>query len=332
MAPRYGQKVKILHLIDILQKHTDEDHPLNAAELCEKLAKRGVTAERKSIYDDIEQLIDFGYDIIKTRSPRAGFFLGARDLELPEVYLLADAVRSAKFITPKKTRELVAKLDGMLSVYQAHEREKNIFFDPAGKCDNEELFRLIDGISTAIKNRKKIRFSYSVRTLSDSRQLTKRTREMLISPYAMTWQDDHYYVIGNYEKYDNLLHLRIDRMRKLEVTDQPIRPFSEVSEYKDQFDVSDYTKKLFSMFGGKTETVEMRCSKDILEQVVDRFTDSIFIRNITDTHFEFSVEAAVSDGLIRWAVSYGEKITVLKPDVLREQIRQRAESLLNQYR
>ncbi|MCQ2448973.1 MAG: WYL domain-containing protein [Clostridia bacterium] len=332
MAPRYGQKVKILHLVDILKTYTDEEHPLNAAEICEKLAERGISAERKAIYDDVEQLIDFGYDVIKTRTPRVGFFLGARDLELPEIYLLADAVRSAKFITPKKTRELVGKLDGMLSVHEAHKREKNIFFDTADKCDNEELFRLIDGISTAINERKKIRFKYSVRTLSDSRQIVKRTREMTISPYAMTWQEDHYYVIGNYEKYDNLLHLRIDRMNKLEVLGEAIRPFSEVCEYKEQFDVSDYTKKLFSMYGGETDTVEMRCSKQILEQVIDRFSDKIFIRNITEDEFEFSVKAAISDGLVRWAISHGDSITVLKPESLRQRISAQAQTLLDRYR
>ncbi len=331
MAPRYGQKVKLLHLIDILQTQTDEEHPLNAGELCAKLAERNVTAERKAIYDDLEQLTDFGYDIIKTRSPRAGFFLGARDLELPEIYLLADAVRSASFITPKKTRELIGKLDGMLSVHQARQREKNIYFDPKGKCDNEELFRLIDAISMAISAGKKIRFQYTVRSLSETRQITKRTREMIISPYAMTWKDDHYYVIGNYEKYDNLLHLRIDRMRKAEVTDEPVRPFSEVSEYRAQFDIGDYTQKLFSMYGGKTETVEMRCKKELLEQIIDRFSDAIFIRNITETHFEFSVEAAISDGLVRWALGQGDGVTVLKPECLREQIRATAKELLKNY-
>ena len=113
MEPRIGSKLKILYIIDILKKYSDEDHPITATEICEHLSKYGIAAERKAIYSDIENLIFYGFDIIKTRSPRAGFFMGARELELPELYLLIDAVQAANFITPKKTRELVKKLEIM---------------------------------------------------------------------------------------------------------------------------------------------------------------------------------------------------------------------------
>ncbi len=328
---RNGQKIKLLCLLDILRLHTDEEHPMPANEICDRLAQMGITAERKAIYNDIAALTDYGYDIIKTRVPRPGFFLASREFELPEIYLLADAVRSAKFISPKKTRELLGKLDGMLSLEQARRREKSIFFDTEGKCTNEELFYIIDGISTAIETQKQITFRYTTRSLSEDRSITNVTREMTISPYAMTWQSDHYYVIGNYEKYNNLLHLRIDRMRSVKITEKPSRPYSEVCEYKEFFDVADYTKKLFSMYGGKEGTVELRCERSILEQVIDRFSDNIFIRNVTDTHFTFSTEAIMSDGLIGWILGYGEKIEVISPAALREDLTCRLEAISNLY-
>ena len=126
MAARRGQKLKLLYILDILRKYTDEEHPMNATDICKELEKLSVTAERKSVYDDIEQLIYYGADIIKTRVPKNGFYLGSREFELPEIFLLTDAVRAAKFISTKKTRTLISKLDSMLSVYQLNNRTKKI--------------------------------------------------------------------------------------------------------------------------------------------------------------------------------------------------------------
>lgn len=331
MAPRSGQKLKLLYIIEILRHETDEDHPISAPEICDKLAANGITAERKAIYGDIETLIDFGYDIVKTRVPKAGYFLASREFEIPEIYLLSDAVRTARFISAKKTRELISKLDSMLSDYQAKKRNKGIYIDSAGKCNNEEIFYNIDGISRAIENKHKIALKYGVRELDSNREIKTVLKERVISPYAMTWQDDHYYLIGNYDKYDNLIHMRIDRMRSVNELNEPVRPFSEVSEYRDVFDVADYTKKLFSMFGGETQEIELRCSKNVLEQVADRFGENIFIRNVTDTHFSFSVKAVISGALATWIMNYGEDIEVLSPQSLKDMITDRAEEILRIY-
>ncbi len=331
MAARNGQKVKLLHIIDILRHKSDEEHPLNATEICDLLAARGINAERKAIYSDLNALLDFGYDIVKTDVPKRGFFLGSRELEEPEIFLLCDAVRAANFVSVKKSRELINKLEGMLSDYQTRRGGMGIYMDTDGKCDNEELFYTIDSIAAAIENRHKIMLKYGVRKLGDDRQIKTSVREMKISPYAMTWEDDHYYLIGNYDKYDNLIHLRIDRMRSVTETDEPIRHFREVSDYTDVFDVADYTKRLFSMFGGEMQEIELKCSKDILEQVTDRFTDKIFIRKVTDTSFSFSTNAVVSDALVTWIMNYGDKIEAVAPQNLRDMIADRAKRVLDIY-
>ncbi len=332
MATRNGQKIKLLHLADILMRHTDEEHPLTATQLCDKLAEVGVTAERKAIYDDIEQLIFFGYDIIQSRSAPRGYFLASRDFELPEIYLLADAVRSAKFISAKKTRELTSKLDSMLSLHQVYRREKKIFFDSSSKCDNEEIYYIIDGIDSAIEQHKKISFKYFTRALSQNREVVWKARELTVSPYAMTWQDDHYYLICNNEKYDNLLHLRIDRMRSVKITECTARPFSEVSNYRDAFDIADYTRKLFQMHSGPIEKITLNCKKKILEPILDRFSNGIFIERTDEETFSFSVEVAMSEALISWILSYGEDIKVLSPASLQERVIQRAQEILSKYR
>lgn len=332
MAARNGQKVKLLYIVDILKKYTDEDHPITATEICEKLASNGVTAERKAIYDDIAQLTDYGFDIIKTRTPKSGFFLASREFEIPEISLLIDAVKTAKFISAKKTRVLVSKLEKMLSVYQVKKGDKSVFIDYSEKSHNEEIFYSIDTISRAIESQKKISLKYGVRELNENREIVTNYKTRVISPYALTWQEDRYYLIGNYDKYDNLIHLRLDRMRSVEVLDEPLRHFSKLSSYTDTFDVADYTKKLFGMFGGDFEEIELRCSKDILEKVADRFSENLFIRNVTDEHFSITVKAAVSEGLVTWIMNYGDKIKVLKPSNLIDKIKLRAQTITNLYK
>lgn len=332
MAARRGQKVKLLYIIKILTELTDEEHPLSATEICEKLSAYDITAERKAIYDDIECLISFGYDIIQTRVPKNGYFLASRDFELPEVFLLGDAVRTAKFISEKKTRELTSKLDRLLSKHQTKRNISAIYIDSSNKTKNEELFYNIDRINTAIEEGKKIRFTYIKRVLHEGRQITTESKTRTVSPYAMTWQFDYYYLIGNYEKYDNLMNLRIDRIHSVEILDEPIRHFSEVSDYRDTFDVADYTKKLFGMFGGNMQEIKLRCSNKMLEQVTDRFGDKIFITNVTDATFDFAAKAAVSDALATWIMNYGANIEVISPVELRQKITDRAERILEIYK
>lgn len=330
MAKKQGQRLKILYILDFLKRESDEEHPVTAADICEYLDSQGIAAERKSVYADISALTDYGADIVRSGSPR-GWFLASREFEEPEIYLLADAVRTAGFISAAKTRELVKKLDSFVSRYQAQKRENRVYFSSCAKSVNEEIFYSIDKISRAVSEKKKISFEYVNRVLSPDRTIEKQKRDMLISPYALTWQDDHYYVIGNYEKYDNLIHLRLDRMYKVEITDMPQRHFSEVSEYTDYFDTPDYTAKLFGMHGGEIYDIELKCSKKITEQVADRFGEDIFIKKVTDEDFCFTVRAALSDALVSWVISYGDRVKVLEPQILRDMVISRTEKVLGLY-
>ncbi len=331
MAARWGQKLKLIYIVDILKKHTDEDHPMNAAELCDRLAEFGVSAERKAIYNDIDMLISYGYDIIKTRIPKAGYFLASREFELPEIYLLADAVRSAEFITPKKTRELLNKIDSFLSIHQARKREKTTYISSQYKCKNEAIYYNIDKINEAVEKGVKIKVTYTQRYLSDDKKIRVSEKIMLISPYATLWESDRYYLVGNNEKYDNLIHLRLDRMKKIEVTDEPVRHFKEVSEYTDIFDVADYAAKTFNMYGGEAAEIELRCKKARLEQIIDRFSEEISVYKLTDDTFSFTTNVIISDGLISWLLQFGSDIEVVKPAALRERIAEKIKELSRIY-
>lgn len=330
MSKSWGQKLKLIAVLDVLREHSDEENPITASAICDLLAERGITAERKSVYADIEALTDYGYDIVRSYSPK-GFFLGSREFEEAEIYLLSDAVRTAKFISPKKTRVLVKKLDSLLSRGQRKKREKDIYFNPSQKCSNEEIFYNIDTISQAIRQNKMVEFDYVSRELK-GREFVDVIKKLWVSPYALTWQDDHYYLICNFQKYDNLVHMRLDRMSKVKIRKETARHFSEVSEYTDFFDVADYTNKIFGMYTGNIQTIELCCKKKLAKTVVDRFSENIFITNVTDDEFCFSYKAAVSDALVTFLLNFGDEIKVINPQNLKEMIVNRAEKVINMYK
>jgi len=331
VAKSTGQQVKALAILDLLKKYADEENPLNAIEICDKLYDMGIETERKSVYRGIEALIDYGYDIIQTRSPRAGYYLAEKTFELPEIYLLTDAVQAASFITVKKTRELVKKLDGMLSEGERKKREKGLYIDNGHKCENEEIYYNIDALSRAIADGKKVSFVYTVRNITGDRKLVSSNKEYKVSPYALIWQNEHYYLVANNEKYDNLMHIRLDRVKKVSVLNETFRHFSEVSCYNDYFDIADYAAKSFQMYAGELTEITLRCNSSIIEQVVDRFSDKIFIRNNSDGWFTFSTKVMLSKGLVNWILQFGDNIEVKAPETLIDMIKERIIALEKSY-
>ncbi len=331
MAKQSHQKLKTLYVLDILKKYSDEEHPLNSAEIIKYLAEKDVFAERKSVYDDIAELEFYGIDIIKSDSPKVGWFIGEREFEMPEISLLCDAVRSAKFISSKKTKELINKLNSMLSIYQVGRRDKGVFFSLGDKSGNEEIYYNIDKINIAIEENRQIKIKYYQREFDKNREVSGVAKEMIINPYALCWQDDRYYLIGNHAKYDNLIHLRLDRIRSAAVLQTKSRHFSEVCEYKEFFDTAHYTEKRFSMYSGAAQCVKLWCNREITEQVLDRFGESLFITDVTEEGFKFKVDAVLSDALVTWIMNYADKLRVESPNELREMIKNRARAVLSLY-
>ncbi|MEE0946757.1 MAG: WYL domain-containing protein [Acutalibacteraceae bacterium] len=331
MPKAKGQQLKEIAILDIIKNYSDEENPVNAVEIIEKLSSMGIEVERKAVYRGIDALIDYGCDIIFTRTPKAGYYLVDKLFELPEIYLLTDAVQAASFITVKKTRELVKKLDGMLSEGERRKREKGLYIDNGRKCENEEIYYNIDTLSRAISENKKVSLVYSVRKISSDRKIVMQSKEYKVSPYALIWQNEHYYLVANNEKYDNLMHIRLDRARKISITKENARHFSEVSSYTDKFDIADYASKSFQMYTGELCNIEFECKEEILEQVVDRFSDKIFIRNFENGWFTFSTDVNLSEGLVNWILQFSDSIIVKAPDKLVEMLKKRVEAVLTLY-
>ncbi|MBQ6021851.1 MAG: WYL domain-containing protein [Clostridia bacterium] len=333
MAGQKNTKLKLLYLKEIFEKHSDEQHILNAGDIADRLLRDyGLECERKSVYKDIEVLMDYGMDIVKTRSPKNGFFLASGSFELAEIRLLSDAVQAADFITKNKTKKLIEKIEGFTSVYHAEVLKKQVYIDNRPKSGNESIYYVIDALDNAIKAGRKVKFSYSRRKMDDKYAARKETRTFTLSPYALIWSNDHYYLVANNEKYDNLMNVRVDRISGVSILEEKARPVSEVSGYKRYFDAADYAAKTFNMFTGEMQMVELRCSNAILEPIFDRFGERVNTRKYDDSHFLLRTEAAISEGLVSWIMQFGTDIEAIAPQNLRDMVIQRTESILNVYR
>lgn len=322
MAKTQNTKLKLLYLTDILNRKTDETHTLSANELCSALVELGVDSERKSIYKDIDTLRSFGVDVILSNDKaNRGYFVGSRKFELAELRLLLDAVQAANFITPKKTKMLVEKIESFASEYQAKTLHGQVYVDNRPKCDNEELFYTISSLDTAINLGRKVRFIYSRRIICEDFKRRTSEKEFIVSPYALIWSDDHYYLVCNNEKYDNIMNLRIDRIRRVLLSPEKARDFSEVSDYVGRFDSADYASKLFNMYSGDTKPVELICENNMLEPILDRFGERTRIQNVDGEHFCVKTNAGISDGLISWILQFGGRIKVKSPNDLKNSVK-----------
>ncbi len=325
------QKLRLLYIIDILTQKSDEEHPISATQIMEYLSKDyNIECERKTIYDCIDCLNEYGYEIIKSQSPR-GYFMTSYYFEPAELRLLIDAVQAADFISAKKTKALIKKFSAFASEYQYKRIEKQVYIDNRNKCKNENLFILIDIISSAIRERKQIEAIYRRRKVVDGKAVKYEEKTMIINPYALIWADDHYYLVGNYSKYDNFIHLRIDRLKSVKVLDTYARHFSEISSYTSVFDVADYSNKHLSMFSGDIKPVEMICNNSIIEEFIDQFGDKNSMRPYGDNVFLAKIDVAITDGLVGWIMQYGDKIKVKSPKELKNMIIDKTNSILALY-
>lgn len=326
-----NSKLRILYILDILSKYSDEEHPLNSTDIIDFLkSEYDITCERKTVYDSIDALVDYGYDIIKSGAKK-GFFLASREFELPEIRLLIDAVQSADFISAKKSKAILKKFSKYASQYQYARIEKQVYIDNRNKRDNESLFYTIDSLHNAITTKKQVKIIYRKRKISNDIKPHYEEKTMLINPYSLIWSDDHYYLVGNYAKYDNLIHLRVDRIKSVIVTEDRARHFSEVSPYTTSFDAADYSNKHLSMFSGEIKPVELICKNEIVEEFLDEFGDKITPFPYDENSFSARVNLAVTQGLVSSIMKFGDKITVKGPKELKNMIIDKSKSILDLY-
>lgn len=331
MSGNINSKVKLLRIYDILCEKSDEENPLSASDISMELSLFGINSERKSVYSDISVLQSYGYDIIKVSQPKKGFYVGERDFQIAEVRLLIDAVQSAKFITEHKTEELISKIEKRLSKYQREMLSRQVYVDHRNKNGNEKIYYTIDSLSQAITDKKKVRIHYIKRRIEPGERPKNEEHVYIVTPYALIWSNDHYYLVCNNNKYDNLMHLRIDKIISTKVLTDDGRPLSEVSKYKTVFDAADYASKVFNMFSGNPERISLICENSLWDIVRDRFGEDVMVIERTDDTFTIATTAALSEGLTSWILQYGNRMRVESPKSLKEDVLEKAKAAVAAY-
>ncbi len=313
------QKMKLLYIARILNEETDQNHPVTVAELISALEKAGISAERKSVYDDLESLRLFGMDIVSVRGRTTGYYVASRAFELPELKLLVDTVQSSKFITEKKTLSLISKIESLASRHEAGLLSRQVYVRNRVKSMNESVYYNVDEISSAINGDRVILFKYFEYTVALRRRLRREGADYEISPFALISDDENYYMLGFDAEAGLMKHFRVDKMLDIRHLDLPRRGKEVFSE----IDMSAYSKSVFGMFGGRTENVRLRFSNHLAGAVIDRFgRDAVLVPDGSEK-FTVTVSAVISQQFFGWVFGFGTDAEILSPGSVREEMKQK---------
>lgn len=322
------QKAKILYILRLLKERSDEEHPVTTQEIIDYLGKQDILAERKTVYADIEVLRDFGYDIILNKSKaNGGYYLAEREFELPELKLLVDLVQSAKFITAKKSREFIRKLEGLASEQEARQLQRQVYVANRVKTENESIYYLVDDIHRAISENRMIAFQYVEMTVDKRERLKKGGGQYQASPWALTWNDDCYYLIAYDHEAEMIKHYRVDRMHAIEL----LSDGRKGQEAFGAFDLAAYCRKTFRMFAGPEENVTLRFHENYSGVVFDRFGRDIQIHKKEDGTFTICVPIMVSNQFFGWLAGLGTGVQIEAPAPIAEQYREYLRQILQKY-
>ena len=312
-----NQKLKLLYLARIMQEKTDDTHYLTMPEIIEELAKYDIEAQRKSIYDDLDALTDYGIEILKEqRGYKTYYHCGSREFELAELRLIIDAIASSKFITVRKSKDLIRKLEKMLSLYDAKLVDREVFVSGRVKNMNESIFYTVDAIQNAIANNHKVKFQYYSWNVDGEMELRHDGAYYEISPWALVWDDENYYLIGFDDAVDDFKHYRVDKMLHTEEVKQK-------RQGREQYKVKDkevYTRKHFRMFGGEEERVTLLCTNDMANVIIDQFGRDTKLKKVDDEHFEAKVDVVVSSQFFGWIVALEGKVRIEKPNNVKKKM------------
>ena len=319
----YNNKTRILLILDILKKNTDEDHALKAADILERISAEGLKCDRKTLYDDINSLMDAGFDII--HEPGGGYKLLSRDFEDVEIRLLVDAVYSSKFISSQKTKVLAGKLKTLTSESQASSITRQIYSSDS-KTPNEDVLYNVDSLSRAIQDNKQVSFEYLVWG-ANKKLVTKGDKIRILSPWALIWQDQNYYLMAYDDAAGKMKHFRVDKMRNVSVTDS-LRNGREEFE---SLDMSEYLESTFSMYGGKQETVTLDFPEELIGIAYDRFGTDVKQRPGDKGRILVRTKCYVSNQFYGWLSGLGGDVKLVSPDSVVNSYRSFLKDLIKLY-
>lgn len=322
------QKLKLLYIIRFLLEQTDEEHSVTTQEIISYLATYDISAERKSIYMDIDLLIDFGLDIIKVKERSGGYYLASRQFELAELKLLVDAVQASKFITSKKSGELIGKLETLCSRAQARQLHRQVVVTNRNKAVNEGIYYNVDMIYNAIAENSKIRFQYFEWNVNKEMKLRRDGKFYEVSPWQLSWDDENYYLIAHDSRSREIRHYRVDKMIKIGLLSVPREGKSQFED----FDIARYSKKMFGMFAGEEKTVTLRCDRSLTSVMIDRFGKDVAMRNLDETHIRVRMDVAVSRQFFGWVTGLGAAVQIEAPESVVRAYKEYVYEILDSYK
>lgn len=319
-----NQKLKILYILDYLRKNSRQEHPVGTKELITMLEGYGISCDRKSVYSDITALQDYGVDIISLRGRGGGFYIASRIFELPELKLLIDAIESSRFLTEKKSRELIGKLLRECSEYDAQLMRRNVVIAGRVKSMNESIYYNVDAIQEAISQNRQITFRYFDWDLGGKRRY--REKSYLASPYGLCQDNENCYLLALSDRH-GITSYRVDRMSQITLTEEARKPCPELTGEG----LNRYAGQLFQMFSGERTQVKLRFSRELANAVIDRFGRETMLIPDGEEHFVFTVQVAVSPLFLSWIIGFGNKAQILYPQSVIRQCRELCEEALGQY-
>ena len=325
MSERANTKLKLLYLMRLLNEHTDEENAITVPQMIKRLKGYGICAERKSIYDDIHTLRHFGLDIVSKKTRTHNYFIGSRRFELAELKLLVDAVQCSKFITHKKSAQLIKKLESLTSKGQAKKLERQVYVSGRVKSMNESIYYNVDVIFDAILRDRKISFKYYEYTADRKMCYRRQGETYCVSPYMLSWYDENYYLVAYHERYSGLCHFRVDKMTKIGVTDETRRGLEQ------HLDPAEYCKRTFGMFTGLHESVRVVFNNTLVGVVVDRFGKDVHMYAVDDGHFVAVLNVQVSPVFLAWLFQFGDKVRIDSPADVVERMKELAAEVGAQY-
>ena len=325
MAKSFNQKQKLLLILSYLQENTDEKHAVTAAQLMEYLYQNGINAERKSIYSDINTLIDMGYDIITRKGKEGGYALVSRDFELAELKLLVDAVQSSKFISEKKSNKLIKKIEKLTSRHEGHKLQRQVFVANRVKTDNESVFYNIDGIHEGIATKCIISFVYSEWNLKKQLVPKNNGNRYVVKPLLLVWDDENYYLVAKDAETDVTKHFRVDKMTNIVVEDKCFK------ESETDATPAQYSKEHFAMFSGEDEIVTVRFERKLIGVVLDRFGKDVSIIPKDDNCFDARLKVKVSNQFFGWLTGFGQSAEIIAPENIVEKYRDLVKGIYDKY-
>ncbi len=319
MMTKGDSSLKLFYLLEILLQQTDEEHPLNASELKGILEKDyGITANRTTIYSDIQKLNAAGYEIERKEGKSGGYFVWERTFELPELKLLVDAVQSSKFITQKKSAEMIRKLESLCSRYEAKQLSSQVTIFNRPKATNETIYYNVDMIHSAIFRNRQVTYHYVEWTMNKTTELKHGGEFYIVSPLQLVWDDENYYMVGYDEKSQSVRHYRVDKMRDMTIQDDDPRSERALAE---EIDAAAFSRKTFGMYSGDDVQVEFKGRKKLVGVMLDRFGTDIWMHPVDDETFSARVMVTVSRQFFGWVTAIGSDLQIVGPESVKKEYR-----------